>query len=95
MKSGHSWIRFFRSTRGVVDTQIPDKRWTELSHRRLQSHPSPLAKNQALIQAPLAKWLQKPCVEKMIQLGIWANAAHKTANHCLINQFHPFVTGLM
>jgi alkylated DNA repair protein alkB homolog 6 len=78
----------------VVDIQIPDKRWTELAHRRLQSHPSPLAKNQALIQAPLVEWLQKPCVEKMIQFGVWANAPHKAANHCLINQFYPQVMEL-
>jgi alkylated DNA repair protein alkB homolog 6 len=67
--------------------QIPDKRWIELSHRRLQSHPSPLAKNQALIQAPLAQWLVRPCVDRMVQMGIWTETPHKAPNHCLINLY--------
>jgi hypothetical protein len=38
----------------------------------------------------MAEWLRKPCIERMLELGIWKSSPHQTANHCLINQYVPY-----
>ncbi|TGZ79154.1 hypothetical protein EX30DRAFT_365472 [Ascodesmis nigricans] len=46
------------STLLTTITSQPIPKWTILSHRRLQSHPSTLSKSNTLITAPLPAWLE-------------------------------------
>lgn len=66
----------------------PKPKWTILTHRRLQTHPSALTKNNVLLAAPLPPWLES-IVPRMQQLKIWDNAPHKKPNHVLINEYNP------
>ncbi|KAI5814719.1 hypothetical protein BZA77DRAFT_94699 [Pyronema omphalodes] len=66
----------------------PKPKWTVLTHRRLQTHPSALTKNNVLLAAPLPPWLES-IVPRMQQLKIWDNSPHKKPNHVLINEYKP------
>jgi len=68
--------------------QIPANRWTQLTHRRLQSVPSQLTANNTLIASPLPTWLGKPIVDRIHSLQVFADAPHGI-NHCLINEYLP------
>lgn len=69
--------------------KIPTQRWTQLSHRRLQAHPSTLTKNNTLLAAPLPAWLTTPVMERMRGYGIFENTPHHVPNHVLINEYRP------
>ncbi|CAG7924139.1 unnamed protein product [Penicillium olsonii] len=68
----------------------PLPRWTQLSHRRLQTWPSALTKSNALLASPLPAWLRVPIIEPRFQeLGIFNESPHKTPNHVLVNEYRP------
>jgi len=68
----------------------PLPRWTQLSHRRLQTWPSALTKNNALLASPLPEWLRVPIIEPHFdKLGIFNDAPHQAPNHVLVNEYRP------
>jgi alkylated DNA repair protein alkB family protein 6 len=69
--------------------QIPPNRWTQLSHRRLQAHPSTLTNSNTLIAAPLPPWLTKfpPILERFEALGVFSGTKHGGPNHVLVNEY--------
>jgi alkylated DNA repair protein alkB family protein 6 len=69
--------------------QIPAQRWTHLTHRRLQAHPSTLTKNNTLLAAPLPAYLTNPVVQRFKQYGIFDATPHGQPNHVLINEYKP------
>ncbi|KAJ5894126.1 hypothetical protein N7495_005817 [Penicillium taxi] len=72
----------------VVSTPLP--RWTQLSHRRLQTWPSALTKTNTLIKSPLPSWLVSPIINPRFQaLRIFDDAPHSVPNHVLVNEYHP------
>ena len=90
--------------RAILDkiANAPKPRWKQLTHRRLQTWPSDLAKN-TLIDAPLPSWLEDPVVSRLLSVptsGAVANAnifsasPHRRPNHVLINEYPPGV-GIM
>ncbi|KAF4555683.1 Hypothetical protein D9617_2g056460 [Elsinoe fawcettii] len=66
---------------------LPANKWTTLTHRRLQAHPSPLSKTGTLLAAPLPPYLSSPILPRFASLGLFATSPHKTANHCLVNEY--------
>lgn len=68
---------------------IPSNRWIQLQHRRLQTHPSSLSKNNILLEAPLPLWLVDPIVSKFKSLGLFSDSPHHAPNHVLINEYNP------
>ena len=64
-------------------------RWTQLSHRRLQTWPSPLSKTNTLLAAPLTPWLLNPIVPRFHGLEIFTTSPHAQPNHVLINEYKP------
>ncbi|KAJ6119473.1 Oxoglutarate/iron-dependent dioxygenase [Penicillium sp. IBT 18751x] len=72
----------------VASAPLP--RWTKLSHRRLQTWPSSLTKNNTLLDSPLPRWLVSPVIEPRLRsLGIFNDAPHGAPNHVLVNEYHP------
>ncbi|KAJ4361842.1 hypothetical protein N0V83_010783 [Neocucurbitaria cava] len=69
--------------------KIPAQRWTHLTHRRLQAHPSTLTKNNVLLAAPLPGYLTNPVIERFKDLGIFDETPHRQPNHVLINEYRP------
>lgn len=72
--------------------KIPSQRWTQLSKRRLQAHPSTLTKQDVLISASLPMWLTTapaPILARFKNLGVFADTKHGTPNHVLINEYRP------
>ncbi|KAJ5774349.1 hypothetical protein N7457_009245 [Penicillium paradoxum] len=68
----------------------PLPRWTQLSHRRLQTWPSALTQNNALFASSLPDWLRSPIIEpRFTALGIFNDAPHKAPNHVLVNEYRP------
>ncbi|KAJ5085834.1 hypothetical protein N7532_010605 [Penicillium argentinense] len=68
----------------------PIPRWTQLSHRRLQTWPSALTKTNTLLDSPLPPWLISPIIEpRFAALGIFDNAPHGAPNHVLVNEYRP------
>ncbi|KAL1971132.1 hypothetical protein VTN77DRAFT_83 [Rasamsonia byssochlamydoides] len=69
---------------------VPLPRWTQLSHRRLQTWPSALSKSNKLLAAPLPSWLVSPIITPRFDaLGCFADAPHGAPNHVLINEYQP------
>src|SRR5437764_560940 len=71
---------------------LPSKTWTQLSRRRLQSHPSQLTSTGHLLTAaPLPSWLLDPVVTRMKERfpEIWRGAPHDGPNHVLVNEYLP------
>jgi alkylated DNA repair protein alkB family protein 6 len=73
----------------LTHPQIPAQRWTHLSHRRLQAHPSTLTKNNTLLASPLPAYLTNPVVQRFTALGIFTDTPHQQPNHVLINEYRP------
>ncbi|KAK6208190.1 hypothetical protein LQW54_007099 [Pestalotiopsis sp. IQ-011] len=80
----------------------PKPRWTQLTHRRLQTWPSDLVNNK-LVEAPLPAWLNEPVVSRLKALprspepdspDLFSDSPHKRPNHVLINEYPPGV-GIM
>ncbi|KAF2455966.1 hypothetical protein BDY21DRAFT_386814 [Lineolata rhizophorae] len=69
--------------------KIPPNRWIVLTHRRLQAHPSQLARNNTLLRAPLPPWLTDPVVPRFERLGIFSDTPHRAPNHVLLNEYKP------
>lgn len=82
-----------KSTTRLILLQVasaPLPRWTQLSHRRLQSWPSSLTKNNTLIASPLPTWLTSSIIEpRFKKLGIFNDAPHGAPNHVLVNEYRP------
>lgn len=72
-----------------MNLQIPAQRWTHLTHRRLQAHPSTLTKNNTLLASPLPTYLAHPIVQRFKELGIFNETPHQQPNHVLINEYRP------
>lgn len=70
-------------------SSLPANRWTTLSHRRLQAHPSPLSPSSTLLSSPLPVYLTDPILPIVKQLGIFATSPHLAPNHCLVNEYAP------
>ena len=77
-----------------IDAQ-PKPKWTVLSHRRLQTHPSTLTATNVLLaasrpppQSALPPWLAV-LVPRMQALGVWASSPHRAPNHVLVNEYQP------
>jgi alkylated DNA repair protein alkB family protein 6 len=73
----------------LTHSQIPAQRWTHLTHRRLQAHPSTLTKSNTLLASPLPGYLTNPVVQRFINLGIFDDTPHQKPNHVLINEYKP------
>ncbi|MCJ1389522.1 Set3 complex subunit with deacetylase activity, meiotic-specific repressor of sporulation proteins [Xylographa bjoerkii] len=72
--------------------------WRHLSHRRLQTYPSPLTPQNTLLASPLPAWLSEPVIPRLLSLPIVADAEsgnvfsdspHRAPNHVLINEYSP------
>ncbi|KAL6713302.1 hypothetical protein ACLMJK_008767 [Lecanora helva] len=76
---------------------VPLPTWRNLSHRRLQAHPSPLSSNNTLLSAKLPVWLSDPIIPRILALpvgpnvkeNVFSTAPHASPNHCLINEYVP------
>jgi alkylated DNA repair protein alkB homolog 6 len=78
------------SSDNVQINSAPLPRWTQLSHRRLQTWPSALTKSNTLIASPLPDWLHEPIIHPRLEsLGCFADAPHQAPNHVLINEYRP------
>ncbi|KAF1919164.1 hypothetical protein BDU57DRAFT_468921 [Ampelomyces quisqualis] len=69
--------------------KIPSQRWTQLTHRRLQAHPSTLTTNNTLLASPLPIYLTNPIIHRFQDLGIFDQTPHHQPNHVLINEYKP------
>ncbi|KAK8151067.1 hypothetical protein IWX90DRAFT_69082 [Phyllosticta citrichinensis] len=70
--------------------KLPPNRWTVLSHRRLQAHPSTLTASNTLLATPLPNYLTAspaPLLARFEQLGIFSHTPHHAPNHCLVNEY--------
>ena len=89
-------LKFFSDLLSQINT-APLPKWKQLSHRRLQAHPSVLTANNTLLDAPLPVWLSKPVISRLLSLPlaadaedhIFSRAPHGAPNHCLINEYLP------
>jgi len=68
---------------------LPSNRWTNLTHRRLQAHPSVLSNRSVLLDSALPDWLSVPILSRFRDLGLFIDSPHKTANHVLVNEYKP------
>ncbi|RMJ21188.1 hypothetical protein PHISP_07939 [Aspergillus sp. HF37] len=72
----------------ILSAPLP--RWTQLSHRRLQTWPSALTKSNTLLASPLPPWLVDPIIApRFDSLGIFAETPHGAPNHVLVNEYRP------
>ncbi|KAF2824675.1 hypothetical protein CC86DRAFT_45815 [Ophiobolus disseminans] len=69
--------------------KIPSNRWTHLTHRRLQAHPSTLTKSNTLLAAPLPTYLTSSILPRFNALSIFDDTPHQAPNHVLINEYKP------
>ncbi|KAF1843172.1 uncharacterized protein K460DRAFT_378373 [Cucurbitaria berberidis CBS 394.84] len=69
--------------------KIPAQRWTHLTRRRLQAHPSTLTKNNTLLAAPLPAYLTHPVFQRFKERGVFEGTPHRQPNHVLINEYRP------
>ncbi|KAK6841664.1 calpain [Apiospora arundinis] len=90
--------------RAILDkiVSVPKPRWTQLTHRRLQTWPSELIQNR-LVDAPLPDWLNEPVVSRLQSIPvsldtnaghIFSKSPHCQPNHVLINEYPPGI-GIM
>lgn len=69
--------------------RTPPAKWTNLSHRRLLSLPSPLTgtSRDTLIASPLPVHLSKPILPRLAAMGIFSRSPHGAPNHVLVNEY--------
>jgi alkylated DNA repair protein alkB homolog 6 len=70
----------------------PSQKWTNLSHRRLLSLPSPLtgkARDTLLLSSSLPSYLSDVILPKFQELGIFKDSPHGAPNHVLVNEYLP------
>jgi alkylated DNA repair protein alkB homolog 6 len=62
-----------------------------VSGRRVQAHPSTLAKGEVLIAATLPDWLttSPPILKRFEELGVFSQTKHGRPNHVLVNEYLP------
>jgi alkylated DNA repair protein alkB family protein 6 len=91
VRSSSSKGIFSQNVQSRQHLQIPSRRWTPVSGRRVQAHPSTLAKGEVLISSALPDWLTTtpPILERFQQLGVFAETKHKQPNHVLVNEYLP------
>ncbi|KAL2848648.1 hypothetical protein BJX68DRAFT_267510 [Aspergillus pseudodeflectus] len=71
-------------------TTAPLPTWKHLSHRRLQTYPSPLTNNNTLLASPLPSWLVSPIITPHFdRLALFAGSPHHAPNHVLVNEYTP------
>lgn len=70
-------------------TSLPPNRWINLSHRRLQAHPSTLSKTNTLLSSPLPLYLTTPILHKFSKLQLFNASPHEAPNHVLVNEYSP------
>ena len=78
-------------------SSVPIPKWKQLSHRRLQAHPSPLSSTNTLLATTLPEWLSNPILPRLLALpfeplrkeNLFSHAPHLAPNHCLINEYLP------
>ncbi|KAL4941470.1 hypothetical protein BDV06DRAFT_179897 [Aspergillus oleicola] len=68
-------------------TTAPQPTWKTLSHRRLQTYPSPLTNSNTLLDSPLPSWLVNPILPRFMELSLFENSPHKQPNHVLVNEY--------
>ncbi|MCJ1451712.1 hypothetical protein MMC28_002052 [Mycoblastus sanguinarius] len=81
----------------VQINSAPLPTWKQLTHRRLQAHPSPLSSTNTLVDAPLPGWLFNPVIPRLLSLpmapdtndNIFSHSPHLAPNHCLVNEYLP------
>ncbi|GAM84835.1 hypothetical protein ANO11243_028370 [Dothideomycetidae sp. 11243] len=78
-----------QSEQSHILSSLPPHRWTYLTHRRLQAHPSALSAAGTLLRCPLPTYLSDPIQSRFAALGLFASSPHKAANHCLVNEYAP------
>ncbi|TID24031.1 alkbh6 protein [Venturia nashicola] len=71
--------------------KIPSQRWTHLSKRRLQAHPSTLTQKNTLIASPLPPYLttSPPILARLSNTRVFQDSKHGAPNHVLINEYKP------
>ncbi|MCJ1417013.1 hypothetical protein MMC32_003352 [Xylographa parallela] len=83
--------------RDKIDS-APLPTWRHLSHRRLQTYPSPLTAQNTLLASPLPAWISEPIISRLLSLpivseadsgNIFSDSPHKAPNHVLINEYSP------
>lgn len=66
-----------------------EQKWVQLSHRRVQAHPSELLKGTTLLASPLPRHLTEFVFPTLEGLGILQSLPHGTLTHCLVNEYGP------
>lgn len=71
--------------------KMPPSKWTNLTHRRLLSLPSPLTgtARDTLIAASLPGFLVKPIASRLQSMGLFSQSSHGGPNHVLVNEYQP------
>ena len=73
-------------------TSIPPQKWTNLTHRRLLSLPSPLTgktRDILLLSSSLPSYLTDTIFPMFEELGIFTHSPHGAPNHVLVNEYLP------
>lgn len=77
----------------------PVTKWTNLTHRRLQSYPSKLSDRNVLLASSLPPWLTHPVISRLQELKltaqsddgapphVFSSSPHQAPNHVLINEY--------
>ena len=73
----------------------PLPHWRNLSHRRLQTYPSPLTPQNTLLASLLPAWLSDPIIPRLLLLplsvtnpkNIFSDSPHRGPNHVLVNEY--------
>lgn len=76
----------------AIIQSIRPQKWTNLSHRRLLSLPSPLTgrtRDTLLLSTPLPSYLIDEVLPRLEELGIFTDSPHGAPNHALVNEYLP------
>ena len=93
-----NYPRIYYPNTAIQINSVPLPAWRYLSHRRLQTYPSPLTPQNTLLASPLPLWLSEPILPRLLSLPlsdeahkghIFSNSPHKAPNHVLINEYSP------
>ena len=81
-------------------TTAPTTQWTHLSRRRLQTYPSKLTAENAMIEKALPNWLVGPVIPRLRSIPVaaddeartshvFSSSPHEAPNHVLVNLYEP------
>lgn len=76
----------------ITINSTPPQKWTNLSHRRLLSLPSPLtgkSRDTLLFSHSLPAYLTDGILPKFKELGVFNDSPHGAPNHVLVNEYLP------